>query len=580
MLIDTGGAVVGQVNGLSVLQLGDATFGRPDAASPRACAWAAARWWTSSARSSWAGPIHSKGVLILCGLPRRALRAAAAAGALREPRLRAVLRRRRGRQRLARPSSARCSRRSPRCRSGSRWPSPARSTSAAQVQADRRRQREDRGLLRRLRRARPDRRPGRAHPGRQRPAPDAARRTWSRRSRRGRFHVFAVRDRRRGLELLTGVPAGERRRTAVPEGSVNRRVEDRWTGWPSRCCRSRPGPMRRRPPRRRCRIVAQGERRAPCAGRPRGREAVGREAAGTRTIARMGTITTAVELPYPIADVFRVATRIPDLPRWLPEVVSAELLDPSLRVGSRVRLKLGPATGGAEITGTVTELVEPVDAGDRRGLAGRSRSRCGRGWTRSAMRPRGSRWSWTWPRRRSSGSSPRRRSVASRRSCRRRWSGSARSWTRSRADRPRMGSPARRPCRAACARRSHLRLGWVLSNAQPRTPIAHSPGEWMSPNCAIPTIGAGTGLAPGVGEQLRPRSAARRSRAADGPVRPRSSWLRPTSRRPTSRRTPTRGAGHASSMVLGDSGIAPSCPAAGHARDGRSADLDRDRRAS
>jgi len=73
----------------------------------------------------------------------------------------------------------------------------------------------------------------------------------------------------------------------------------------------------------------------------------------------MGTITTAVELPYPIAHVFRVATRIPDLPRWLPEVVSAELLDPSLRVGSRVRLKLGPATAGAEITGTVTELVEP-----------------------------------------------------------------------------------------------------------------------------------------------------------------------------------------------------------------------------
>ena len=73
----------------------------------------------------------------------------------------------------------------------------------------------------------------------------------------------------------------------------------------------------------------------------------------------MGTITTSVDLPYPIADVFRVATRIPDLPRWLPEVTSAELLDPSLGAGSRVRLKLGPATGGAEITGTVTELAEP-----------------------------------------------------------------------------------------------------------------------------------------------------------------------------------------------------------------------------
>ena len=73
----------------------------------------------------------------------------------------------------------------------------------------------------------------------------------------------------------------------------------------------------------------------------------------------MPTVRTAVELPYPIEDVFRAATRIPDLPRWLPEVVAAELLDPLLRVDSRVRLTLGPATGGAVITGTVTELAAP-----------------------------------------------------------------------------------------------------------------------------------------------------------------------------------------------------------------------------
>jgi uncharacterized protein YndB with AHSA1/START domain len=73
----------------------------------------------------------------------------------------------------------------------------------------------------------------------------------------------------------------------------------------------------------------------------------------------MGTITTTLELPYPVADVFRVATRIADLPRWLPEVVDAALLDPALAVGSRVRLRLGPAAGGAEITGTVTGLAEP-----------------------------------------------------------------------------------------------------------------------------------------------------------------------------------------------------------------------------
>ena len=63
------------------------------------------------------GPIHSKGVMILAGVPRRALRRRAAAGARGEPGLRAVLRRRRRRQRLRRRSCMRCSRPSPRCRS-------------------------------------------------------------------------------------------------------------------------------------------------------------------------------------------------------------------------------------------------------------------------------------------------------------------------------------------------------------------------------------------------------------------------------------------------------------------------------
>jgi uncharacterized membrane protein len=73
----------------------------------------------------------------------------------------------------------------------------------------------------------------------------------------------------------------------------------------------------------------------------------------------MGRVSAALELPYPADRVFRVATRIGDLPRWMPEVVSAELLDPALAPGSRIRLKLGPATGGAEITGTVQELRAP-----------------------------------------------------------------------------------------------------------------------------------------------------------------------------------------------------------------------------
>jgi len=75
---------------------------------------------------------------------------------------------------------------------------------------------------------------------------------------------------------------------------------------------------------------------------------------------RMGTTTASVDLPYPAATVFRVATRVPDLASWLPEVVEATLLDPELVAGSRVRLKLGPAAGGAVIDGTVDEIAAPT----------------------------------------------------------------------------------------------------------------------------------------------------------------------------------------------------------------------------
>ena len=74
----------------------------------------------------------------------------------------------------------------------------------------------------------------------------------------------------------------------------------------------------------------------------------------------MGTVTAAIDLPYAIDDVFRVATRVEDMPRWLPEVVDAELLDPALVAGARIRLRLGPGTGNAEITGTVAELRPPT----------------------------------------------------------------------------------------------------------------------------------------------------------------------------------------------------------------------------
>ena len=74
----------------------------------------------------------------------------------------------------------------------------------------------------------------------------------------------------------------------------------------------------------------------------------------------MGKVSATIELPYAIDDVFRVATRVEDLRRWLPEVADAELLDPALVTGARVRLRLGPGTGNAVITGTVGELRPPT----------------------------------------------------------------------------------------------------------------------------------------------------------------------------------------------------------------------------
>jgi uncharacterized protein YndB with AHSA1/START domain len=73
----------------------------------------------------------------------------------------------------------------------------------------------------------------------------------------------------------------------------------------------------------------------------------------------MGRVGASLELPYPPDRVFRVATRIEDLPRWLPEVVEATLLDAPLAAGSRVRLRLGAAAAGAEVEGAVRELHPP-----------------------------------------------------------------------------------------------------------------------------------------------------------------------------------------------------------------------------
>jgi uncharacterized protein YndB with AHSA1/START domain len=73
----------------------------------------------------------------------------------------------------------------------------------------------------------------------------------------------------------------------------------------------------------------------------------------------MGRVSASLQLAYPVETVFGVATRIADLPRWLPEVVASDLLDPELTVGSRVRLRMGAAAGNAEVIGTVKQYRPP-----------------------------------------------------------------------------------------------------------------------------------------------------------------------------------------------------------------------------
>jgi hypothetical protein len=73
----------------------------------------------------------------------------------------------------------------------------------------------------------------------------------------------------------------------------------------------------------------------------------------------MGRVGASLQVPYPAEAVFRVATRVEALPLWLPEVVAAERLDPTFTVGSRIRLKMGPAAAGAELIGTVRQMRAP-----------------------------------------------------------------------------------------------------------------------------------------------------------------------------------------------------------------------------
>ena len=74
----------------------------------------------------------------------------------------------------------------------------------------------------------------------------------------------------------------------------------------------------------------------------------------------MGRVGASLQIPYPAEVVFDVATRVEDLPRWLPEVVAAELIDPVMTVGSRIRLRMGAAAAGTELVGTVKQFRAPT----------------------------------------------------------------------------------------------------------------------------------------------------------------------------------------------------------------------------
>jgi predicted ATP-dependent protease len=170
--IDTSGAVIGQINGIVGAATGQfhlwpaVAHHRYGAHGPRGCGQHRARGQHERAdpRQGCADPVE---------LSQRALRHRPPPLPLRQHRLRAILRRRRGGQRLLHGTvraALRHRRGADQADAGGdrlgrpAWPHPGH----------RRRQREDRGLLRPLPGARSDRRPGRADPGDQCQASHAA----------------------------------------------------------------------------------------------------------------------------------------------------------------------------------------------------------------------------------------------------------------------------------------------------------------------------------------------------------------------------------------------------------------------
>jgi hypothetical protein len=74
----------------------------------------------------------------------------------------------------------------------------------------------------------------------------------------------------------------------------------------------------------------------------------------------MGRVGASMQIPYPAEVVFAAATRVDDLPRWLPDVVDAQLIDPTMTIGSRIRLKMGASAAGTELVGTVKQFRAPT----------------------------------------------------------------------------------------------------------------------------------------------------------------------------------------------------------------------------
>ncbi len=173
VLIDTKGETVGQVNGLSVLELGGYAFGRPNRITARV------RLGNGSVvdiekEVALGGPLHSKGVLILAGFLGQRFASerplSLAASLVFEQSYSGIDGDSASCAELVALLSALAEAPVRQDSSHHRVRQPARAGAA-----HRRGQREDRGLLRRLPGERAHRRGGGPHPGVERQAPDAAR---------------------------------------------------------------------------------------------------------------------------------------------------------------------------------------------------------------------------------------------------------------------------------------------------------------------------------------------------------------------------------------------------------------------